>query len=170
MIRNLSAQKWGLFFTLASAAVLAAVFISQYGFGMAPCKLCIWQRWPYGIALILGLILFFKGNVRKVAQIMAILLATVFMLEACLALFHFGVEQHWWTFNSDCTGNAIKPGLSVQEMMDNLRRAPVVRCDQAVPFLFGMSMAFYNIFTSLGLAVLALLAGCYSSRSKALSQ
>lgn len=150
---KLSRRQWGTGFAVVSLAVLGAAYFSQYVLGMQPCKLCLIQRIPYAVTTVLGIAILIFAARRSVAAVLFGLLAVAFLASTGLALFHFGVEQKWWTYASDCTGqNVFKPGASVEEMMAALRRAPTVRCDEAVPFLFGMSMAFYNILVSAGLA------------------
>lgn len=148
MIKNITLRQWAVFFAAASALIVGSALISQYGFGMHPCKLCITQRWPYAIAIVLGAGLFFMHHKERVAMLLLGLLFGVFAFEAGLALFHMGVEYKWWTYASDCTASAIKPHATVNEMLAALRRSPVVRCDERVPFLLGMTMAFYNMIAA----------------------
>ncbi len=156
IIEKISLRHWGLFFTAVSLAVIAAVYISQYGFGMHPCHLCLLQRIPFYISAVLGVgLITFSGN-QKIARILLSLLLVTFAAGTYLAVFHMGVEYKWWTYNSGCTGgSAFKAGASVEEMMAALKAAPTVRCDERVTFLFGMTMAFYNVLTSVGLTVLS---------------
>ena len=171
MLKHITLRQWGALFAAASALILGAALISQYGFGMQPCKLCIFQRWPYGIAILLGVALFVMHAKRDIAMLLLGLLALAFLFNAGLAFFHVGVEYHWWTFDSDCTANAIKPKATVDELLAALRAAPVVRCDERQPFLFGMTMAFYNVLVCLGLSVIAGLACWWNAqRSNSLSQ
>lgn len=167
-LRARTIREYGLFFLVVCAAVLATVFISQ-SYGFHPCKLCIWQRWPYAVGVVFALALvIFSGN-KKISVLLLSCLTLTFLVGAGIALFHLGVEYKWWEFHSDCTGDAFKTGSSAEDFLARLKAAPVVRCDQRFPFLFGMTMAFYNILTSIGLAVLAFFAS-YSLRSNSLSQ
>ena len=163
-----SPREWGVFFFVVSAAILSAVFISQK-FGFHPCKLCIWQRWPYTATGVLSLVLIAAANNKTLVKIVLALLGASFAVGMGIAIFHTGVEYRWWEFHSDCTGGAYKAGASVDEFLARLKAAPAVRCDQRQPFLFGMTMAFYNALTSAGL-VLAALFALYSQRSNSLSQ
>ena len=158
-MKNLTTRHWGLFFTVVSAAVIAAVYFSQYVLKMSPCHLCLMERVPFYVAVILGAWLVVLAENKIAAKILLGLLVVAFLYSTGLSIFHFGVEQKWWIYVSDCTGqNTFKRGASIEEMRAALKRAPTVRCDQAVPFLFGMSMAFYNILTSIGLSALAVIA------------
>ena len=170
-IRRIPVTVWGLLFAATSAAVLLAVFISQYFFNMHPCILCIYQRYPYGLALLLGLAIALFGARRpKLASGLLWVLGLTFIASFALSLFHLGVEYKWWTFNSACSNTSLyRPGASLEEMKEALRNASTVRCDDRVIFLFGMTMAFYNVLLSAGLSV-ASLATAWAYRSSSLSQ
>ena len=156
-------RRWAGFFAFSAAALLGTALISQYFFGFMPCKLCIYQRWPYGFVILFGLL----GAVwPRGARVLLAVVALLFLGNAALGLFHLGVEYHWWIYASDCTATDIyKPGATVDEMMEALRKVPNVRCDERVPFLFGMTMAFYNMLAAFGLGVLSLVAVFYRSNS-----
>lgn len=133
---------------LGSAALLAGAFGFQYIGGMAPCQLCLWQRWPHAAAvLILGLALATGWRWLAWAGALAAL------ATAGIGLFHAGVEQGWWEFISSCTQGSIA-GLSGADLLDpTLATAPPVRCD-AIPWsLLGISMAGWNAIASAGLAL-----------------
>ena len=168
MIEKLSlitTRQWAVFFAASSFAILSAVYISQL-FGFHPCKLCIYQRVPYAVVLFLSSLLFFFHDKQNIALALLFLIGAALLFNSGLALFHMGVEYKWWEYNSDCAGGDMyKPGASVEEMMAALKKAPTVRCDDRVPFLFGMTMAFYNILTAFGLSVLAFVGLVYRSNS-----
>ncbi|MFY9287251.1 MAG: disulfide bond formation protein B [Alphaproteobacteria bacterium] len=138
----------------ASVGALAFVFISQYVFGYEPCVLCIWQRVPYGLAAVLSLIAVVRKPYGFYTQILMLLCASLFVLSAGLALFHTGVELHWWLGTSGC---AVEPlsGASVDDVRTALLKTPVARCDQISWTFLGFSMANWNIPFSLGLAGLS---------------
>lgn len=165
ILTKISPRLWGVIFFALSASVVGAALISQYGFGLHPCKLCIWQRWPFALAMLLSIGIIFLHRHHKIVVALLGVLAVVFLGNAGLAFFHVGVEYHWWTFPSDCTASAIKSGASVEEMLAALKAAPIVRCDERVPFLFGMTMAFYNVLVCLGLSAFASLAAFIRLRS-----
>ena len=132
---------------LGSAAMLAGAFGFQYIGGMAPCQLCLWQRWPHAAAvLILGLALATGWRWLAWAGALAAL------ATAGIGLFHTGVEQGWWEFISSCTQGSIA-GISAGDLLDPSKAAPPpVRCD-AIPWSFlGLSMADWNAILSAGLA------------------
>lgn len=132
---------------LGSAAMLAGAFGFQLIGGLAPCQLCLWQRWPHVAAvLILGLALVTGWRGLAWAGALAAL------ATAGLGLFHAGVEQGWWEFVSSCTQGSVA-GLSGGDLLNtDISAAPPVRCDQ-IPWSFlGLSMAAWNAIVSAGLA------------------
>jgi disulfide bond formation protein DsbB len=130
----------------ASAALLAAAFAFQHLGGLAPCPLCIWQRWPHAVAIGIGA-LALALPLRPVA-----LLGLVTMLvSAGLGLYHVGIEQAWWAGPATCAAPDIA-NLSPDELFERIMAAPVVRCDEIAWSFLGLSMPAWNALASLGLA------------------
>ncbi len=144
-----------------SAAILAAAFASQYIGGLEPCVLCLYQRVPYGAVIALsGLGLGLSGLApppKGVIVSLAGLCAVAFLINAGIATFHVGVEQHWWQGTEAC-GAAGTTARTIEELRAQILAAPVVRCDVVPWSLFGISMAGYNVLASLGLAVASAIA------------
>lgn len=136
-----------------SAGLLLGAFAFQYIGGMAPCTLCLWQRWPHGAAVAIGILALLVGG-RFWAYLGAVAAATT----AGLGLFHSGVEQGWWDGLASCSGGSIS-GLSMAELLDpSANVAAPIRCD-AIPWeMFGLSMASWNFVLSAGLMVIWLIA------------
>lgn len=139
--------------TTGSAAVLLAAWGFQYLGGLAPCKMCIWQRYPHGIAVVLGALAFLFPGIRPLPLLGALAAATT----AGIGVFHAGVEQGWWEGPSTCTSGDIG-GLSQQDLFDQIMNAPLVRCDEIPWEMFGLSMAGWNAVLSFGLALIWLAA------------
>jgi len=161
VVRGLGARPIALLLAAASAAILAAAFAFQYLGGLQPCELCIWQRWPYGVAIGLGLATAAaarRGRAGLIAALFA-LLAVTFAVDAGIAAYHVGVEQHWWAGTAACGGNLDMRGASVEELRRALMAQPVVRCDEVAWSLLGISMAGYNFLAATALAVVAVAAG-----------
>ena len=150
---NPTATRAMLLAGLGSASMLIGAFGFQYLGGLAPCQLCLWQRWPHAAAVaILGLALLTGWRALAWAGALAAL------TTAGIGLFHAGVEQGWWQFISSCTQGSIA-GLSGADLLNpDLATAPPVRCD-AIPWsLMGISMAGWNTIVSTGLAAIWLFA------------
>lgn len=135
-----------------SAALLLAAYAFQHIGGMAPCALCIWQRWPHGAAIVLGGLALVLGG-RALAWLGALAALTT----AGIGLYHTGVERGWWQGPSTCSGADIG-SLSPEELFEQIMAAPLVRCDEVAWQMVGLSMASWNAVAALGLAVLWVLA------------
>ena len=139
-----------LFLFCAASAVLGAALASQYIGGLVPCELCLLQRWPYGIVIALGLIgLVVRGE--RVVVLLGALACLAFLAGAGIAAYHAGVECGWWQGPSACTNSLTAP-TSIEELRKLLEATQVVRCDQPAWTFAGISMAGFNVFTSLALA------------------
>jgi disulfide bond formation protein DsbB len=133
--------------TLGSVALLSGAFAFQYIGGLAPCQLCLWQRWPHAAAILIGLVALLTGWRGLAWAGMLAALAT-----AGIAGFHVGVEQAWWQGLATCTAGSIE-GISTADLLNPAADvAAPVRCDQIAWSLFGISMAGWNAILSLGLA------------------
>lgn len=148
---TLSRSPLVLIATAGSAAMLLGAFGFEHIGNLPPCAMCIWQRWPHGIVIILGMIAYLTGN-----RGLALLCGLIILTGAGIGFFHAGVEQGWWEGPSTCTAGSIQ-GLTTEQLMEQIQNAPLVRCDEIPWSLFGLSMAAWNGLISLGLAGLWLL-------------
>src|SRR6056297_505769 len=135
-----------------SAALLLAALAFQHLGGMAPCKLCVWQRWPHAAAVGLGGL-----GLVALPTLTAGLGALAALASAGIGGYHTGVERGWWPGPSDCSGGPVG-GLSSEELFDQIMAAPLVRCDEVPWEMLGLSMASWNMLASLGLAAIWLMA------------
>ncbi len=126
-----------------SAALLLGAWAFQYVGGLAPCKMCIWQRYPHSVAIVIGALALALPTVRLLPLAGALAALTT----AAIGLFHAGVEQGWWEGPTSCTSGDIG-GLSAQELMDQIMSAPLVRCDEIPWQMLGLSMAGWNAVIS----------------------
>lgn len=131
-----------------SAVLLLGAFWFQYYEGLAPCKLCIWQRYPHGVAIAIGVIaliwqrywLYLIGGMAAGTS-------------SGIGIYHVGIEQKWWEGPKTCTSGDIS-GLSADELFNQLMTAPITRCDEIAWAFGGISMAGWNAIFSLGMMAL----------------
>ena len=140
---------------LGSVALLGGALLFQYAGGLAPCQMCIWQRWPHAIAIGLGLVALAPSARVPAARLAALMV----LVGAGIAAFHAGVEWDWWEGLTTCAGggNALG-GLTGSDLLSTDGPLGVVRCDEAAWVFLGLSMAGWNALFSLGLAGLWLAA------------
>ena len=120
--------RFPVYVLVASAAVLGGALLSQYWGGLAPCELCLYQRWPWAAAIVISLIAIMVGS-RSALPWVALVLAAVFAIGSALAFYHVGVEKHWFEGPSACTAAATAADTLEALKAQILRQQPV-RCDE----------------------------------------
>ncbi|MCX8507486.1 MAG: disulfide bond formation protein B [Rhodobacteraceae bacterium] len=148
---TLSLRTLALLATLGSLTLLAGAFTFQ-AFGYAPCELCLLQRWPHAVAIGLGLVVLLTGW-RNLAWAGALAALTT----AGLGLYHTGVERGFWIGPTACSSSPVE-GLTTDQLMSQILEAPLVRCNEVVWSLLGLSMASWNALMSLGLVLIWVMA------------
>ena len=140
-----------------SAVLLLAAFAFQHLGGMAPCSLCLWQRWPHAAAVGLGaLALVLSG------PLLPLLGAVAALATAGIGVYHTGVERGWWPGPASCSGGDVG-ALSADELFAQIMAAPIVRCDEVAWEMLGLSMASWNAVAALALMGLWLMAARVSA-------
>lgn len=134
--------------TMGSTGLLGGAFFFQL-LGFAPCAMCLWQRWPHGAAILIGLLALSMGN-RALAWLGALAAATT----AGLGAYHTGVERDWWEGPTSCTGSG---GLDVSNLLA-MDGPKLVLCDQVSWQFLTLSMASWNALLSAVLVVIWILA------------
>ncbi len=130
-----------------SAALLAGAFAFQYIGGLAPCHLCLLQRYPHGAAVAIGaLALLIPGTL--LGRMLPWAGALAALTTAAYGAYHTGVERHWWAGPDTCTSGPIGQ-LSAKDLLAQIQAAPVVQCDQVAWQMFGLSMASWNMLAAL---------------------
>ena len=128
-------------------ALMAGALGSQYFGGLAPCEMCLWQRWPHYAAIGLAALAFVVPQ-----RALVWLAALAILISGGIGIFHAGVEYHWWEGLTQCSQ---VPGSSGSgNILADIMKTPLVRCDQAQWSLFGISLAGYNAIVSIGGALL----------------
>jgi disulfide bond formation protein DsbB len=132
-------------------ALLGGAYVSQYGFGLYPCEMCWWQRYPHFAAIAFAAI----GLAKPGQRLWPVLAALAVLVSGLIGGFHAGVEYNWWEGITGCATVAASGGDPLEAILN----APIVRCDVAPWTLFGISLAGFNFLISTGaaLAIFALL-------------
>lgn len=133
---------------LGSGLLLGGAFAFQYVGGLIPCVLCIYQRWPHGVAVLIGLL-----ALRSRGAGLPLLGMLAAAATAGIGFYHAGVELGWFAGLATCTVDTLQ-GVSVGDLLNtDVVVGKPVRCD-AVPWaLLGVSMAGWNAILSSLLAV-----------------
>ena len=140
----------------ASAVALGGAFFAQYALGLEPCPLCLYQRYPYGAAIVLGALALAMAGRGRWPVVLVGVAGAVFAGEAGLAFYHVGVEQEWWAGLQACTPAGETPGTVDELKTLLLEELPPPPCDIVPWSLFGVSLAGYNALYAAGLAAISL--------------
>src|SRR5438552_6044753 len=135
------------FVLAASVVALGGALLSQYAGGLAPCELCLLQRWPWGVAIVISLIATMVGG-RPALPWIVLVLAAVFAGGSAIAFYHVGVERHWFAGPSACTGAATAAD-TVEALKARILGQMPARCDEPAWSLWGISLAGWNLLASL---------------------
>ena len=131
-------------FLISLFALISAYFI-EYILGHQPCNLCLIERIPYIIALII-IIINFKFNYLE--KYLILLLIFIFLAGTLISLYHLGIEQGFITESLVCDLKNSSKILSKEEILQQLQQK-IVSCKDVTFKIFGFSLTTLNIIISL---------------------
>jgi len=132
-------------------AIISAYFI-QYVLGHKPCNLCLIERIPFVISIIIiSLFLFYK----KYEKNLLISLSIIFFVLSLISIYHFGIEQGFIKESLVCELDVNIENLSKENVLNQLNKMPI-SCKDVTFKIVGLSLATINIFTSLILSLITL--------------
>ncbi len=135
----------------APLLLYGGALVSQYGFGLSPCEMCYWQRWPHQAAILLALLAILLRRNDQAMRLFTLLAAVAIAISGAIGIFHAGVEYGFWEGVTTCATGGGGP-----VSLDAIMNAPLIRCDTAQWTLLGISLAGFNAIFSLGAAALVL--------------
>ncbi|MEO1730895.1 MAG: disulfide bond formation protein B [Pseudomonadota bacterium] len=132
-----------------SGGLLGGAYIAEYGFGLLPCEMCWWQRWPHFAALGLVALAF----VAPGAKLWTALAGVAIIASGLIGGFHAGVEYDWWEGITACAVVDLS-----RDVLDPMA-SPLIPCGDPLWTLWGISLAGFNfLFSCLGgIAILAVI-------------
>jgi len=152
-LNNMSKVKNKMIFNLILSfsifALIAAYFI-QYVLKHQPCNLCLIERIPYILSIIVTSICLFTKKFEKMSLI---ILSLIFFSATLVAFYHFGIEQGFIKESLVCDLNNEGNNLSKEALLNQLKEMPV-SCKNVTFKIFGLSLATFNIFITLILGVI----------------
>ena len=134
---------------LFSIFTLLAAYFIQYVLKHQPCNLCLIERIPYILSIIIISICLFT---KKFEKISLIILSTIFFSATLIAIYHFAIEQGIIKESLVCNLNNENNNLSKEALLSQLREMPV-SCKEVSFKILGLSLATFNIFISFVLGV-----------------
>ena len=134
---------------LISLISFFSAFFLEYALGYQPCNLCLIERIPYGLSIILIILNYL---LRKNEQFIIMLLILIFSFSFILSFYHFGIEQGFFEESAVCGLKKTSEILSKEELLNQLK-IRTVSCKDVTFRIFGFSLTTFNIFISLILVI-----------------
>ena len=133
-----------------SSLVLVSAFIIEHRLGHEPCKLCLYERIPYFLSILLIIKMLF---IKKYERVTLLILFLVFISSTALAFYHFGIEQGFFNESLACTTGDLSKTLSKEELLQQLKQNSI-SCKDVSFRILGLSLAAINTIFSLVLSVI----------------
>jgi len=127
-----------------------STLIIQHWLGHEPCKLCLYERIPYFLSILLIIKIIF---IEKYKKITLLILFLVFMCSTVLAFYHFGIEQGFFSESLACTSRDLSKTLSKEELLQQLKLNGI-SCKDVSFRILGLSLAAINTIFSLILSAI----------------
>ena len=138
-----------MIFFISLIAIISAYFI-EYVLGHQPCNLCLLERIPYALSII---ILLLNYKFKKKEKYFILFLILIFVFSLLISIYHFGIEQSFFEESSLCNSKGGADILSKEELLVLLQQK-IVSCKDVTFRIFGLSLSFINILISFILTIL----------------
>ena len=140
-----------------ATTLLGGALLFQYVGGLAPCSLCVWQRWPHLAVITLAFIGLLNVMPRRILWLIFI----AGIISVILGSYHAGVEYNFWDGPAGCSANLAFDG-DIKALTQQLLETPLAQCDKISWSMFGLSMAGWNALISLDIIAAVLISLKYS--------
>ena len=142
---NLKAEFYLKIIFLFSFIALISAFFIEYILGHQPCNLCLIERIPYGLSIIIIMTIFL---IKKNQKFLVMLLTLTFIFSFAISFYHFGIEQSFFQESSVC---GVKSSIGIVTKEDLLKQLSekTISCKDVTFRIFGLSLTSINIVISL---------------------
>ena len=128
--------------------ILVSAFIIEYRLNHEPCKLCLYERIPYFLSILLIIKMLF---IKKYERVTLLILFLIFISSTALAFYHFGIEQGFFSESLACATGDLSKTLSKEELLQQLKQNSI-SCKDVSFRILGLSLAAINTIFSLVLS------------------
>jgi len=132
--------------------ILCIAYFIEYVLGYQPCNLCLFERIPYFIAII---IIFFSLFFNRFEKLIFVTLSLIFAAATILSFYHFGIEQGFFKESMVCVSNNEINSLSKEDILKELQKE-TISCKKVDFRLFGLSLATINTIISFIISAITL--------------
>tara|TARA_B100001057_G_scaffold307682_1_gene307778 strand:+ start:80 stop:565 length:486 start_codon:yes stop_codon:yes gene_type:complete len=133
-----------IIFIFSFVALISAFFI-EYILGHQPCNLCLIERIPYGLSIIIIIAIFL---IKKNQKFLVLLLIITFIFSFAISFYHYGIEQGFFQESSVCTAKNLTESVDKEDLLKQLSEK-IISCRDVTFRIFGLSLTSINIVISL---------------------
>ena len=142
---NLKAEQYLKIILLFSFIAITSAYFIEYVLGYQPCNLCLIERIPYGLSIILIItILILKKNQR----FLVLLLILTFIFSLAISFYHYGIEQGFFQESSVCGVRDFNENITKEDLLRQLNEK-TISCKDVTFRIFGLSLTSINIVINL---------------------
>mgnify|MGYP001381705640 CR=1 FL=1 len=136
---------WAAVILIISIIVIAIALIAQYLYNILPCKMCLYQRYPYYILIFISLLFFiFPKNKRYYFFLIEILL----IIGLAITFWHLGIENNFIKGPGGCS-SSLENIQNADELKTLILKSPIIACNEVNWTFLGISMVLYNFLLQL---------------------
>ena len=133
-----------IIFLFSLIALISAFFI-EHVLGHQPCNLCLIERIPYGLSIMIIFMIFL---IKKNHEFFLLLLILTFIFSFAISFYHFGIEQGFFQESSICGVKSLTESITKEDLLKQLSKK-IVSCRDVTFRVFGLSLTSINIVISL---------------------
>ena len=130
---------------IISFTALTFAYFVEHILGHQPCNLCIIERIPYGISIILIAIIFI---IKKNQKFLTLLLILTFAFSFTISIYHYGIEQGFFEESSVCNARNFTENITKEDLLKELSKK-TISCKDVTFRFFGFSLTSINVVLSL---------------------
>ena len=133
-----------IIFLFSSIALISAFFV-EYVLGHQPCNLCLIERIPYGLSIMIIIAIFL---IKKNQKFLVLLLIITFIFSFAISIYHYGIEQGFFQESSFCGVKNLTESITKEDLLKQLSEK-IISCRDVTFRIFGLSLTSINIVISL---------------------
>ena len=142
---NLKAKFYLKIILLFSFVALISAFFIEFILGHQPCNLCLIERIPYGLSIIIIMTIFL---IKKDQKFLVLLLILTFFFSFAISSYHYGIEQGFFQESSVCGVKSLNESITKEDLLKQLSEK-TISCKDVTFKIFGLSLTSINIVISL---------------------
>ena len=142
---NLKAELYLKIIFLFSFIALISAFFIEYVLGHQPCNLCLIERIPYGLSIMMIMAIFL---IKKNQKFLILLLILTFVFSFTISFYHYGIEQNFFQESSICEVKNLTESLTKEDLLKQLSEK-TISCRDVTFRIFGLSLTSINVVISL---------------------